>query len=55
MDNPESVGSRKSYSRINDCTGFSNPRFSKKSRGLETSKNFKKNDQRFRPSQQELA
>jgi hypothetical protein len=41
MDNPENVGSRNSYSRINDCMNLSNLRFSKKSQGLETSQNSK--------------
>jgi hypothetical protein len=49
-DNPESVGSRNSYSRINGSTDLSNFRFSKKSRGLETSQNSHKSDQRFPPS-----
>jgi hypothetical protein len=55
MDIRESVGSRNSYSRINDCKKLSNVRFPKKSRGLKTPKNPKKDDQRFRPSQQERA
>jgi hypothetical protein len=52
IDNPETVGSRNSYSRINDFTSLSNLRFSRKSRHLETSQNSasKKDDQSFRPS-----
>jgi hypothetical protein len=55
MDNVESVGSSKSYCKINDCMDLSNLWLSKRSQGLETSKNCKKNYQRFQPSQQELA
>jgi hypothetical protein len=36
MDNPEGVGSRNSYCRINDWTNLSDLRFSEKSRELET-------------------
>jgi hypothetical protein len=42
MNNPESIGSRTSYSGINGCTNLPNLRFSKKTRGLETSENSKK-------------
>jgi hypothetical protein len=48
------AASRNSYTRINNCTNVSNLRFSKKSRGLETSQNSKKDEQLFLPSEQEL-
>jgi hypothetical protein len=55
VDNPESVVSRNSYSRVKDCTSVSNLRFSKKSRVLETSQNSKEDGQHFWHFQQELA
>jgi hypothetical protein len=56
MDNPESVSSRNSYFKINDCKNLSNLRFSKISEGLEISQNSKKDDDKcFQPSRQELA
>jgi hypothetical protein len=55
MDNPESAGSSKSYYKTDDCMNLSNLRLSKRSQGLETSTNCKKDCQRFQPVQQELA
>jgi hypothetical protein len=42
MDNPEGISSRNSYSRTNDCTDLSNPRFSKKTEVLKLHKILRK-------------
>jgi hypothetical protein len=54
MDNPESVGSRNSYSKINDSMNSPNDRFLKKISNLETSQNSKKDGKHFWLSQQEM-
>jgi hypothetical protein len=54
-DNPESIGSKNSCYKINDWTKLSYLRFSKKSQGLETSQNSKKEDKCFQSSRHKSA